>query len=82
MDEAEEKARALLAAVDAGEVPMSDAADLTKALAQSLMLLAAICDALAAESQRADLARMDAEREALRAEVERLKARGPSATAP
>ena len=68
MSEAEQKAREMLAAFEAGSVTLADGADATKALAQALLLLAALCDALAAEKQRADeakrradLAKMDAE---------------------
>jgi len=53
MPEAREKARALLAEVKAGSVPLRDAADATKALAQSLGLLAALCDENDALRQRA-----------------------------
>jgi len=53
MSESREKARALLAEVKAGSVPLRDAADATKALAQSLGLLAALCDENDALRQRA-----------------------------
>jgi len=58
MPEAREKARALLAEVKAGSVPLRDAADATKALVQSLGLLAALCDEN--DALRAELAKVTA----------------------